>query len=194
LKCFGHILNLVVKAFLYGKADDLDGWELDADIWLNADIPAKEGSLEFWRKRGLFGRLRNIITYICWTPQRRGEFLQLSQDDGASDAVFLPISAGITQWNGDYRAIKRGLQIRTAIEFFTSRHKDDGLDDELSVDDWRELQDIAAILEPFHQITLELEGNRGNGSLYDIFPAFDILLEHLETCKGLYSGSTLHLL
>jgi len=80
------------------------------------------------------------------------------------------------------------------LEFFISQHKKEGLSDELSADDWRELQDIATILESFNRITLELEGYHRNGALYDIFPAFDMLLEHIENAKGFYVGSTPHLL
>ena len=36
--------------------------------------------LEYWRQHGPYGRLRNIITYICWTPQRRDEFIQLTRE------------------------------------------------------------------------------------------------------------------
>ena len=39
------------------------------------------------------------------------------------------------------------------------------------------------ILEPFHRCTLELELHRGNGALYDLLPAIDNLLKHLETAK-----------
>jgi hypothetical protein len=42
-------------------------------------------------------------------------------------------------------------------------------------------------MEPFHRLGRELEGHRSNGSIYDIFPAFDNLLKHLETCKTTYA-------
>ena len=64
LRFIDHIINLVVKAFLYGENLEIIGrCEKDGgdDLWN-------------WRVRGPYGRLRNIITYICWTPQRCGEF------------------------------------------------------------------------------------------------------------------------
>ena len=67
--------------------------------------------------------------------------------------------------------------------------------DQLDVDDWKELQDIIVILEPFHHCTLELEGHRGNGALYDMLPTIDYLLEHLESSKSLFATSaSLHLM
>jgi len=38
-----------------------------------------------------------------------------------------------------------------------------------------------------------LEGHHRNGALYDLLPAMDFLLEHLESAKSLYSGSSAHL-
>ena len=55
LRCIGHVINLVVKAFLYG-------YEVEEDALL-------EASSSIWRKRGPYGKLRNVITYICWSPQ-----------------------------------------------------------------------------------------------------------------------------
>ena len=67
--------------------------------------------------------------------------------------------------------------------------------DQLDVDDWKELQDIIVILEPFHRCTLKLEGHRGNGALYDMLPTIDYLLAHLESAKSLFAASeSLHLM
>jgi hypothetical protein len=53
--------------------------------------------------------------------------------------------------------------------------------------DWKILEYIADILEPMKQISQDLEGHHGNGTLYDIFPAMDNVVEYLEQAKQLYS-------
>jgi hypothetical protein len=167
LRCFGRVLNLVAKAFLCEALDDLVSWTLKNDMWgTEQEGTSSETTREFWRKRGPFGRLRNVITHICWTPQRRQEFQDISKENQPFETAFLPISASITRWNGDYKVILRALQLRTSFEVFLIHHQHDKLmADQLSVDDWTQLQDIATILEPFQWITLELEGHRGNGAL-----------------------------
>jgi len=55
--------------------------------------------------------------------------------------------------------------------------------DELTLDDWDELQAIMEILEPFKAWSLRLQGKWSNGSLYDIFPAMDDLLSSLENAR-----------
>ncbi len=64
LRCLGHVINLSAKAFLYGQE-----WE----AFEKGALDVKEGSdllkeLRLWRKRGLVGRLYNIIIFICRTP------------------------------------------------------------------------------------------------------------------------------
>jgi len=131
-----------------------------------------------------------VIRYICWTPQRRDAFIHLCQHSQPDEPTFLPIAANLTRWNSDFLAIRRALQLRNPLELFISRHQWEGLSkDQLDPEDWKELQDILAILQPFHKATLGLEGHRGNGVLYEIFPVMDTLLEHLENAKQLYTAS-----
>ena len=51
---------------------------------------------------------------------------------------------------------------------------------ELTVDDWEELREMKDILEPFRKWSLILQGKPKNRCLFDIFPAIDELLLHLE--------------
>ena len=64
LRCCGHVIHLVVISFLYGS--DIEGDEDLVD--LNAGHSQQE--MRQWKRRGPYGRLRNIMTYIGWTPQR----------------------------------------------------------------------------------------------------------------------------
>src|SRR5882757_5384094 len=81
------------------------------------------------------------------------------------------------------------LNLHDAVDSFVEEHDGDhgsipGLaHDALSPEDWSHLQELVVILEPFERFTLELEGKRQNGALYDIFPVYDKLLAHLEEMK-----------
>ena len=110
LRCIGHVTNLVVKAFLYGANLDLIGRNNKDEV----------EDLWNWRVRRPYGRLRNIITYICWTPQRRDEFAELVQDALPEETAFQPIAANLPRWNSDFKAIKRALQLRTGFEVFAA--------------------------------------------------------------------------
>ena len=69
--------------------------------------------------------------------------------------------------------------------------------DELTRDDWDDLQTIFQILKPFQRLTLQLQGtgtqrNHANGYLARVLPAMDDLLAHLEEAKQAYSDSSIY--
>lgn len=127
LRCFGHISNLVVKAFLYGKDPNADnGINLDTmleDLDVDDSIPQGMSEVEqviYWPKKGPYGRLRNILTYICWTQQRRKEFGSLIREQSPGITVFATITVNVTRWNADFRAIQRVLELRFSIETYAT--------------------------------------------------------------------------
>jgi len=64
LRCTGHIINLVVQAFHFGREqDDYEALEHEAES-------PSEAQLDRWRRRGLLGKLHNIVNWILLTPQR----------------------------------------------------------------------------------------------------------------------------
>ena len=90
LRCFGHVINLVVKAFLWGVNTEV------LEELGNLDSPEDEEKeiLELleWRKQGSMGKLRNICVWICRTPQRRDSFRSKVQAHGShSGEANLPI-------------------------------------------------------------------------------------------------------
>src|SRR2546430_197205 len=68
LRCAGHIINLVVKALLFGKGISKFLRELGAVR--DAD------TFKLWRTKGPIGKLHNIVKYINRSDQRRQEFLK----------------------------------------------------------------------------------------------------------------------
>jgi hypothetical protein len=71
VRCLGHIINLVAKAFLFGKNE----YSFEAeDVNNDPEISYLETMQEAWRKYGPVGRLHNIISFIRDSPQRREEF------------------------------------------------------------------------------------------------------------------------
>jgi len=121
----GRIINLVVKQFLNGQ--DFQGYlEVEDD---------EEETIGFWRKRGAYGHLRNVIRYICWTLQRRDAFVRLCQHLQPDEPTFLPIAANFTRWNRPFAE----HYIRNPLELFISRHQREGLSkDQLDPENWKE--------------------------------------------------------
>ena len=78
--------------------------------------------LQAWRRKGPLGKLHNIITWICRTPQRRDrleEKVRQNQAVGALKALSL-IHGNDTRWGGDYDSITQAFDLRESIEEFVS--------------------------------------------------------------------------
>jgi hypothetical protein len=106
-----------------------------------------------------------------------------------------------TRWDSTFNMIHRALkpQVRRAIdkfmdsiidEYSTGKEREDLEADPLEEVDWNMLEMIHEILELFHAMTKELQGNMGdsrmNGAIFDVLPCMDYLLQRLETAKQTY--------
>ncbi|KAH0604073.1 uncharacterized protein H6S33_007104 [Morchella sextelata] len=198
LRFFGHVINIVVKAFLW--EDTAEAFEEDIQSLQNRR--KEEQELIGWRQKGPMGNLYNIITCIGCSPQRREPFEEkVKLSDPATNPLSL-IQGNDTRWSGDYDSIVRAFKLRESIEDFVSatiRKNVEGAGeenikalkwDELSTQDWDELRDIIDILGPFRKWQLILQGKTHNGALHDIFPAMDELLTHLEDTRTRYYDLT----
>ncbi len=58
VRCSGHVLNLVVKALLFGHDAEAFETEIDGEPVLDA------AQHEIWRKKGPIGKLHNLIHWI----------------------------------------------------------------------------------------------------------------------------------
>ena len=194
------MINLVVKAFLWGLNTEV----LEGLASRNSTEGDGQEIIELmeWRRQGPMGKLRNICVWICRTPQCRDGFTNKVRSHGSIGShATLPLVGSITCWGGDYDSLKRAFLLKEPIQEFVAAavrnergarnelNMDSAKLDELSLDEWDELQAIMEILEPFKAWTLKLQGKCTNGAIYDIFPAMDDLLSSLENAKSQYSLS-----
>ena len=102
LCCFGHIVNLAAKAFLFRK--DPESFEVEADLYIRLQQEEKE--LNAWRRLGPIGKLHNVVVYIQKNPQWREAFLSLSNGEDI-DAVLkissrlqrISVKSLVAQWS-----------------------------------------------------------------------------------------------
>ncbi|KAG7001051.1 putative AC transposase [Fusarium oxysporum f. sp. conglutinans] len=176
LRCSGHVINLVVKAILYGKGVS----KAERQLQCCND----QESFSIWRQRGVIGKVHNIVRYITRSDQRRQHFETLQAEALQDDELFSLqlIKDGGIRWNSTFSMLERALKLRNAIELFCAQWERDA-DYDLSQDflkrsDWEEIQRFVALLKPFKDATLELEGHaiHGNyGALWQALEMMDIL-------------------
>jgi hypothetical protein len=164
IRCAGHIINLVVKATIYG--DRVSKWEEE----LAAAAPKEQFRL--FRQLGVVGQLHNFVNAVCISHKRRELFnevqeevnnellqsfatLKLRQDDGV-------------RWNSVYLMLLCCLELKEPIKRFNRRLRDDARDDDvdyspltdqLSEDDWDDVKELVDFLQAPYEMTKRLEGN-----------------------------------
>lgn len=85
IRCYGHILNLVGRAFLYGE----DGESLEQESQALEVQGEVHNELRLRRRYGPVGKLRNIVKWVRSSPQRTHLFKVTVQEaiDEGSDVL-----------------------------------------------------------------------------------------------------------
>ncbi|RKK75295.1 hypothetical protein BFJ68_g18116, partial [Fusarium oxysporum] len=201
MRCFGHILNLVAQAFLYG--DDAASFELQSEAYDMLELV--EEDLEHWRAKGPVGKLHNIVKFIRASPQRTEAFKAYAKEQEEVDTYNLAeestaelevIQNNATRWNSAYMMIERALVKQSELSSFIQEL---GLEadaskrvptaDILTSDDWKVLRELSHILEPVYNMTMRTQGwgtSGGRGRLWEVMTGMEFVLEHVEDWKVLY--------
>lgn len=200
MRCYGHILNLVARAFLFGSDNPFDD-EDDVD-----------DDLRIWGSEGAIGKLHYIVKFIRKTPQRRERFKQLAREleDGdqyrlseRSTAELEVIQNNNTRWNSTYLMIQRAVKKQAEIQAYIFEVQQDPSPSrrlprqyELTYDDWHILTEIMHILERFYKLTLRTQGwgkDDGHGRLWEVTITMEWLLEGLEGWRAHYDDDAMNL-
>jgi hypothetical protein len=182
LRCFGHIVNLVVKALLFGKGSSR----------FQSDLQAANDSESYalWRQRGAIGHLHNLVSYISRSPRRLRAFEAAQKVDAGPlvQTLHLVKDTGV-RWNSTYYMIQRALRLQPALQKYCREWKPttgetyDLKGDMLDPEDWEELRHFEELLQPFERATKRLEGNAYNGThgaLWEVIPTMDYLFIKLK--------------
>jgi hypothetical protein len=189
IRCSGHILNIIVNALLFGTGIN----KLEQLLCGASD----DQRFEIWRKHSFIGKLHNFCVWINRSDQRRellkGYISEAYQGSAIERLYTRVLVDGGIRWNSVYKMVKRALKLRNAIDLFFHNYRYpangeyDISQDELSQQDWIDLQHFLDILRPFHSLTKRMEGraNRpglegSHGSLYETLEALDVLFKKLR--------------
>ena len=163
LRCNGHVINLVVQAFLFG--DRVNDYEDSGEY----DTPT-EDELESWRKWGPLGKLHNICTWIMGSSQRIQAWKKRSS--------LMPRRDQGTRWNSWYEMIDQALRgIKTPLTELLA--EEPALTkDILSPGDWLTLTYVRDFLASFLATTKAIEGR--SATLEKVLPSLDFLAERFD--------------
>ncbi|KAF4447837.1 transposase-like protein [Fusarium austroafricanum] len=175
IRCIGHIVNLVVKALLFGKG--VSAWEK------NVIEASEEQHVALWSLKGVISKLHNLVIHINRIDARRELLRARMRITKTSDSklfVGVLLNGGGIRWNATYYMIER------AVKYKNEKHKNDFLTEA----DWYELELFYKLLQPFKRLTKRLQSRAdsesnegGQGSVWQVLYAMDFLPTKLENIK-----------
>jgi hypothetical protein len=185
LRCNGHIINLAVQAFLFGKNKHAS----EEAIRQVSQLSQKEekGQAERaqtsaeWRNHGVLGLIHNIVIWIRSSDKRYNEFKRRA-------GRIIPRDND-TRWNSWFMMISVALQLRHKIsEYVEDHYNEDNIRlDHLSPNQWQELQELHDFLQPFYEVT---KGTQFDDSTLDkVLFDMDYLVSHFKQAMEQYGGN-----
>ena len=147
IRCFAHVLNLIVKAILaeLGSSTYKQATEY-LDRVSEAIAKRKERQLDLPGAQGVVAKLRIIVLWIIRSPYRIQEW---KKRDNTPKIINYDVD---TRWNFTLRMIDDAFDCRSAIN--DSCDDIDALKDmKLRPEEWNQLDKIREILRPFRKFT-----------------------------------------
>ncbi|KAM4061276.1 transposase-like protein [Hirsutella rhossiliensis] len=201
VRCFGHIINLVAKALLFGKDNEV----FKSEERLDLDLARHD----LWRKRGPIGKLHNLVHWIHQSDRLTYMLRDLQRKRDSTKKPVDVLTDNMTRWLSHYKMMDRALLLHDFLddlvaleqfEYTRSRSKKKDMpaclrdSDLLTGNDWTVISHFRNILKHFENAIKALEGDAqirvrkgGNlvayGTAWDIIQAFEYLLERLEEAK-----------
>ena len=188
LRCVGHMLNIIVKALLFGQGVS----KLEQQLRGASD----EECFEIWRKQSFVGKLHNFCVWINRSDQRREllkQYVLTAYEEGSIETLYTRVLVdGGVRWNSAYAMIERALKLRHAIDLFFLNYNHIGKEynisqDTLTPQDWIDLKHFLGILKPFKDLTKRMEGRANkaglegsHGSLHETIESLDVLFKELQ--------------
>ncbi|KAF6512729.1 hypothetical protein HZS61_007535 [Fusarium oxysporum f. sp. conglutinans] len=166
LCCNGHVINLAVQAFLFGKNKDVSDEALRQVSQLSYD--EQEGAVEraetatTWRQYGALGMLHNLVAFLKVAGR------------------MIPQDNSCTRWNSWYLMVHVAITLRKEINSFLDDHYMEGdiKLDYLHPEHWQELQETHSFLQPFYEITKDTQWDKS--SLDEVICSMDFLITHYK--------------
>ncbi|KAG6989519.1 ATP-dependent DNA helicase pif1 [Fusarium oxysporum f. sp. conglutinans] len=185
LRCSGHIMNLIVQAFLFrSKAkkiqeDEREGIDEAYERLCRLSereeggIITKAQATEEWREFSVLGKLHDLCIYTRSSTSIYNDFK-------AEIGRALPRDND-TRWNSWFRLIDVAIEKRAKFMDWIQENHAKIEKDALDHNDWNELGDIHAFLQVFHQISVR-QGREN--TLDEVLSHMDFLHHHFTRTKN----------
>jgi hypothetical protein len=183
-RCIGHILNLIVQAFLFSSVspEDLEDERQDEDDPKVKKINDQKARDKF-RQMGPIGKLHNITIHIRSSAGRTAEFVR---EAGRR----VPLD-NRTRWNSWFKMIEAACSLEKFVDFYAKKQPDLRKDC-LTPNDWEWIHTTRKFLQIFHDLTLENQGY--DKDISEVLPTLQTVKWHCKAFRSKLQVSIVYFL
>ncbi|KAJ5277543.1 hypothetical protein N7534_005644 [Penicillium rubens] len=170
--CLAHVIQLSLNELLgHIKACPLnESTETRWNEQRSQSTRANSGKLDI---AYTLSKIRNLAVYINASPQRRETFYNLQSET----ITIMPLQDVKTRWNSTFLMLRRAKRLRAIFQSFCDEYE--RADMALSNEEWRQVDYLLFLTQPFFDFTVELSKTR-DATTHHVFLIYNKLFEHLE--------------
>ncbi|OQD77362.1 hypothetical protein PENANT_c110G10938 [Penicillium antarcticum] len=170
--CLAHVIQLSLNELL-GHIKACPQNESTETQWTEQRSQSARANITKEDIANTLSNIRNLAIYVNASPQRRETFYNLQGETTKP----MPLQDVKTRWNSTFLMLRRAKRLRSFFQPFCDEYErpDMVLDDE----EWRQVDYLLFITQPFFDFTVELSKTR-DATTYHVFLIYNKLFEHLE--------------
>lgn len=187
LRCFCHIANLAVQSFLYAKndaaVDYADSLTAQSQLAINQQVEALQGGEATAGWINYSSACQKVIA-LCKTLRTSDSLYTAFKQLTSGKVIHAPND---TRWNSVEKTLRSARAVSGQYSQFV--HEYPALAKyEMSIDDWKEVDETLQFLQPFKELTKRLEGDYV--TLDCVQEAMDYLVTHYKQQRAKHQSNS----
>lgn len=174
IPCLAHVIQLSLNRLL-ARIKAVPSNDSAETKWTEkqsrlAQVNAKPRTCQI---SSTLNKIRYLAIYVNASPQRRETFYNLQ----TTNVKIVPIQDVKTRWNSTFLMLRRAKRLRTIFTLFCAEYDCEEM--LLGDQEWRQVDYLLCITEPFFDYTTQLSKTRDVTAHY-VFKIYNRLFDHLE--------------
>jgi hypothetical protein len=174
IPCLAHVIQLSLNQLLSQlKADPKNDSTERRWTENESKLARQNAKQQSYQISSTLNKIRFLAIYINGSPQRREAFYNLQ----TTDVKIVPLQDVKTRWNSTYLMLRRAKRLRSIFTLFCIEYETEEM--LLSDQEWRQIDYLLCITEPFFDYTTQLSKTR-DITAHFVFKIYNKLFAHLE--------------
>lgn len=176
ISCLAYVIQLSLNQLL-ARIKAVPSNESIETKWTESQSRLAKENAKQCQISSTLNKVRYLAIYINASPQRREIFYNLQ----TTNIKIVPIQDVKTRWNSTFLMLRRAKRLRAIFSLFCAEYDCEEM--LLSEQEWRQIDYLLCITEPFFDYTTQLSKSRDVTAHY-VFKIYNRLFDHLEQSQA----------